>query len=672
MGISKGKKKEGVIVDKENKTVKLSRSLIGHILRLVIISICCLAIISTSLIYMLAQHRMEDSSHIAAEAYAKAAENYLDTYKTALQMMAMDPQLRPDATVEELTELRTFFQDKYALGTVLFIYSNGVPFDNNTLDLSEREYFKRATAGETYISSPFAKVRDGDSSVCVMASTPVNNGTNFGVITIEISLDDFNEIISGVEIGDSGYGFIMDNQGTFIAHENAELASTFTNYITLAETDSAYEGLAEDVTRMLTQQEGAFTTKEFDEGTTSYCSYCPISGTDGWIMGVVADRNEMMSTFPLAVGIVFLDLFGTVVIAIFVARKIAKDLASPIQKMASRLQELQAGQLYTYSHNGLKIEELNTLGWALKNTVDNLNGYVTNIDDTLSALSENNLDLAVTQDYAGDFGAIKESMNKIIGALNQTISRLGRVSEDVLNASEQTSSTAQALAQGATEQASAVEELLSTINSISSQVSDTACHAENANEKASAVRGEITRSNEQMQHLIGAMDDISKSSNQVAKIVKLIEDIAFQTNILALNAAVEAARAGASGKSFAVVADEVKNLATKSASAAEDTTNLIKNTIEAVNRGMSISTETAELLSGTVGAVDDMAGLVSRISDASAAEAVSINQVVQGLDQVSTVVQSNSATAEESAAVSHELANHANDLQKMVAAFKLK
>ena len=168
------------------------------------------------------------------------------------------------------------------------------------------------------------------------------------------------------------------------------------------------------------------------------------------------------------------------------------------------------------------------------------------------------------------------------------------------------------------------------------------------------------------------MDDIQGTSKQVAKIVKIIEDIAFQTNILALNAAVEAARAGVNGRSFAVVADEVKNLATKSASAAADTTNLIKNTIAAVEKGMTLSTTTAHLMSGVAGSVDEMAGIVAHISESTAQESISIQQVVQGLDQVSTVVQSNSASAEESAAVSHELADSAQKLQTTVGAFKLR
>jgi methyl-accepting chemotaxis protein len=361
-------------------------------------------------------------------------------------------------------------------------------------------------------------------------------------------------------------------------------------------------------------------------------------------------------------------------LVIFFTPRVAGKIIRPIKGASQELDRLSGGYVdggnVQMIHTGM--QELDTLQNAITETVTYLNRYITNIDDTLDRISNSDLAFEITEDYVGDFVKIKDSMNKIVDSLNSTIKGIGSVSGEVLSISEQVSSSSQALAQGATEQASAVEELLSTVNGISSHVGETASNAGEANQKASEVREQITRSNEQMQTLIGAMDQISTTSNQVAKIVKIIEDIAFQTNILALNAAVEAARAGVNGKSFAVVADEVKNLATKSASAAEDTTKLIKDTISAVENGMTISTETADLLSKVVDSVDDVANIVSTISGAAQEENASISQVVQGLDQVSTVVQANSSSAEESAAVSHQLADSAKKLQDMVGTFRLR
>lgn len=384
-------------------------------------------------------------------------------------------------------------------------------------------------------------------------------------------------------------------------------------------------------------------------------------------------RDGSLNTLTYAGCMIGTVAFIGILVLIFTP-KVAARLLGPIGNASKEVYRLSAGNVECTDLKVVKsgMEELDNLQRAIGDTVTYLNQYITNIDDTLDRISNSDLAFEITEDYVGDFAKLKDSMNKIVDSLNGTIKGIGSVSGEVLSISEQVSSSSQALAQGATEQASAVEELLSTVNGISSHVGETASNAGEANQKASEVREQITRSNEQMQTLIGAMDQISTTSNQVAKIVKIIEDIAFQTNILALNAAVEAARAGVNGKSFAVVADEVKNLATKSASAAEDTTKLIKDTISAVENGMTISTETADLLSKVVDSVDDVANIVSTISGAAQEENASISQVVQGLDQVSTVVQANSSSAEESAAVSHQLADSAKKLQDMVGTFRLR
>lgn len=230
----------------------------------------------------------------------------------------------------------------------------------------------------------------------------------------------------------------------------------------------------------------------------------------------------------------------------------------------------------------------------------------------------------------------------------------------------------QALSQGSTEQASSVEELAATITEISSQVSDSAKRAMAAKDKAVAVSNEVTEGNQKMQQTLTAMGDIRSSSNEISKIIKTIEDIAFQTNILSLNAAVEAARAGTAGKGFAVVADEVRSLAIKSAEAAKTTTELIQQSLTAVEHGTESLDATAQSLDTIVGSVNEITEEVQRIADASETQASAIAQVTQGIDQISSVVQTNSATAEESAAASEELSSQATMLKALVGKFKVR
>ena len=243
---------------------------------------------------------------------------------------------------------------------------------------------------------------------------------------------------------------------------------------------------------------------------------------------------------------------------------------------------------------------------------------------------------------------------------------------EIKNSSDQVSSGAQALSQGATEQASSIEQLSASIIEISDQVRSNAVNANNATSLVESVGKEIDRSNIHMQEMIRAISEISDKSAQIGRIIKTIDDIAFQTNILALNAAVEAARAGAAGKGFAVVADEVRNLAGKSAQAASETTELIESSISAVLNGTRIADETAESLSSVVTGASKITSLMQDISKASNEQANSIGQVTQGIEQISGVVQTNSATAEESAAASEELSAQAQLLNSLVSKFKMR
>ena len=228
------------------------------------------------------------------------------------------------------------------------------------------------------------------------------------------------------------------------------------------------------------------------------------------------------------------------------------------------------------------------------------------------------------------------------------------------------------MSQGATEQASSIQELAASITEISNQVNQNAENAENASKKATNVGDQIISSNEHMQEMTSAMKEISEKSSQIGKIIKTIEDIAFQTNILALNAAVEAARAGEAGKGFAVVADEVRSLASKSAEASKDTSLLIEGSIQAVNKGTEIADITASQLLEVVSGAKDIVTTIDNIANASKQQANSVRQVTVGVDQISSVVQTNSATAEESAAASEELSGQAQILKELVNRFRLK
>jgi methyl-accepting chemotaxis protein len=261
---------------------------------------------------------------------------------------------------------------------------------------------------------------------------------------------------------------------------------------------------------------------------------------------------------------------------------------------------------------------------------------------------------------------------ELVNNMHRVVSSIYAAADQVASGSSLVADSSYALSQGATEQASSIQQLTASLVEIASQTNLNAKNAEKASELAQKAKSHAATGNEHMNGMLSAMDEINESSANIGKIIKVIDDIAFQTNILALNAAVEAARAGQHGKGFAVVAEEVRNLAAKSANAAKETTALIEGSKKKVDAGTKIANDTAEALGEIAAQVAAAADLVKSIAEASGEQAHAIEQVNGGIQQVSQVVSTNAATSEESAAASEELSGQANQLKETVSLFKLK
>jgi methyl-accepting chemotaxis protein len=290
----------------------------------------------------------------------------------------------------------------------------------------------------------------------------------------------------------------------------------------------------------------------------------------------------------------------------------------------------------------------------------------------LQEMENGNLMVAVTGAYRGEHALLAQAVNRTIDSFNTLLGEFRNAAGQVSTGAQHVSDSSQIMSQGAAEQAATTEEITASINEIGTQTQQNAENATQANNLALAAQEQANTGNAKMQKMLEAMTTIDESSASISKIIKVIDEIAFQTNILALNAAVEAARAGQYGKGFAVVAEEVRNLAARSANAAKETTALIESSIQKVAAGATIATETAESLSEIVTGIAQTTTLVGDIAVASNEQAAGIAQVNQGMGQIAQVTQTNTATAEQSAAASEELAAQAEVLMGMVQKFKLK
>lgn len=346
-------------------------------------------------------------------------------------------------------------------------------------------------------------------------------------------------------------------------------------------------------------------------------------------------------------------------------------VVKPIINITNSSRILQEGKLKLEIDYSSK-NELGELASTLKESMGLIESYVKDMNRIMGELSNGNFDVHTSTDYIGDFSSIQSSIESFTSTLSSALDQIGQAERRISNNAEQLSSSSQSLAQGATEQSASIQDLYRVLDDLSNQAKENVQVAGKAQEHARLTGEQVSMSGEQMQQMVSAMADISETSRQIGQIISTIENIAFQTNILALNAAVEAARAGSAGKGFAVVADEVRSLAAQSDQAAKATKELIDNCVKATNRGSEIVDDVSGTLNKTLDLVTNSNNDIGIIANAVRGEADSIMDVTESIKQISAVVQTNSASSEEAAAVSTELFDQANLLQSQTKKFKLK
>ncbi len=386
----------------------------------------------------------------------------------------------------------------------------------------------------------------------------------------------------------------------------------------------------------------------------------------------VADNQEgllraISNTEIISVVTVFVTLISSILLMLYILNRIVK----PLGIITESSQNLSAGKL-DFQIDIESQNEIGVLADSLNTSVRNLQLYISDINRILNEMAGGDLRSESSIEYIGDFVQIQKAIGMISDQMSQTMEQIHASSSQVDAGASQVANGAQNLAQGATEQASEVDNLMGMIDRITDQINENAKSASITARETDQVGANISHCNEQMQEMAKAMNQISSFSDEIQHIIKTIEDIAFQTNILALNAAVEAARAGSAGKGFAVVADEVRNLAAKSADAAKNTTELIEKMLQMVENGSKLTGVTQESLHSLVDGAEIVIEQIKVISKASSEQETAIHHIKDSIDQISTVIQSNSATSEESAAASQQLAGQAQVLKGLIGKFQLK
>ena len=350
---------------------------------------------------------------------------------------------------------------------------------------------------------------------------------------------------------------------------------------------------------------------------------------------------------------------------------VIKNIILPILKLTEESKPIANGDLkikFSYKSH----DEIGSLVDTLTKSMHLIQSYIADITRVTDELASGNFDVKTSERYVGDFSEIEHSVDKLTKSLSYALSQIAIASSSVSDNAEQMSNTAQMLAQGAITQSEAVDELRSRLDKMAIDARENAKMAISAQSDTEKTSEQLAKSDKDMQAMVAAMNDISNASSSIGDIIKTIEAIAFQTNILALNAAVEAARAGTAGKGFAVVANEVRSLASQSDHAAKATKELIENSIAAVERGNTIVSNVSDVLKKTLEFSKHSAEGMVKITKAVQGESEIIEKTAEGINQIAEVVHTNSATSEETAAISQQMFAQSQQLQNHTKTFNLR
>lgn len=529
-------------------------------------------------------------------------------------------------------------------------------------DVTTRAWYECTKTGSTILTKVYVSASTGKN--ILSAATPVYDdaGKIVGVVGIDVVIDTITEMMKNYTIGEEGYVMLMASDGTFLYHPNEELIDTMIQDMDI--TDNVGEAVASNQEQHL---------KYKANGETKYGYMMPIGDT-GFIALSCIPLGQYFSSLVLTLVMLLVLLIGGLVVIIFTIGKLSARIVKPLLELDESALQLAQGNL-DVTINAQTEDEVGDLGRSIDKTVTRLKEYINYIDEiseVLAAMADGRLEIHLKYDYVGEFQKVKEALLHISDSMNTVMTNIAVSASQVSQGSEDLAKAAQGMAEGSEQQAAAVEELLATATTVAEQVEENRNDSEKSAAYTKEVAAMMENSKKQMAAMRQAMDKIQESSNKVVGVVKTIEEIASQTNLLSLNASIEAARAGEAGKGFAVVAGEIGSLANESADAVNTTRELIGVSLEEIERGNKIVNEVVEALDNAVERVGIANNMIQKSAETAEIQMQSVNQIRDGVGEMSQTIQDNSAMAEETSATSEELAAQSVTLNELVQQFELK
>ena len=550
-----------------------------------------------------------------------------------------------------------------------FTDENGV--NQKGSDFSERQYFKDCRDTLSAVTSDPYSSKDGDGALSVLFCAPIVRGEKFcGIVYGASDAKLLSDIISGVQVGSDGINFIIDSSGAFIAHSDYSLASSLTNCISEAQTDSSLSGQAQLISQMLSEHSGC--TKYSDKGARRIACFVPIDKGSGWGLAVTVNHFDFIRREVIGLAVLGVCAAAVVVLSIALITRTSKRIVKPICDCTKRIELLADGDLKSDIEPCDSKDETGVLVESTQRNIRHLNSMIRHISESLEKMAEGDFVHETEGKFRGDFEPIKSSLDNITASLRAVLTDIERAVAEMSEISEEMVDTSCTLSDGVKRQTGLIGEMSGIFDSMKDSVRMNAENTSGVAALSVQTRNGVQTSEEQMERLLTAMSEMSNLSDEIRSINDVISDIAFQTHILSLNAAIEAASAGEYGKGFSVVADEVGQLAAKCGESAQKTTALIDRTVSAIANGTELAKTVAASFDSVSKITDEVEKNISEISAASEEQYACIDIVCEKMSVISAEVKNTSVSADKSSEIGEKLLKEADTLNGHISRFTLQ
>ena len=663
----------------QGRKMNLNRRILRNtILNILVLVIICCVIMAMSL-QSLANSILLDSLQPMARQSAKTVEANLHMLADRMMTIASDPRMNT-VTVPGLDEAQTPRPDAAATSAnrLAVLEEAAEVYELYTIalyDLDGRLVQRTGSAPENLEGSFFDLLKETDNltidsstifqdKLGVIMGMPVkeNGETSLYVMGV-YKYDLLNDVISSINLGRSGMAYMVSQEGAVTGHPDQSLVLNRSSLVQLS------GGNADAVERVTTGETGAV---EFSiNGEKMLVAFSPIRGVQ-WSLVIQIPKSDYSHFINGAMMISIVAALSGLLVSVLLILRFARSISCPVKQVTERMVALSNGDLHTEVLSVGTGDELEVMTQTLDDTLESVNRYISDIQQVLTRIADGDLRTGPQVEYKGDFALIRSSLHTITHSMNETLLGFRAAADRLTTMAEQLSGQSAQLHQASLKQNQSAGELVREVGRVKDRLDNVADSSGQTRSQTEEIARRIQNANDQMAALSSAMDDISANAQQITKIAKDIEDIAFQTNILSLNASVEAARAGASGKGFAVVANEVKQLAAKSAEAAQRATAMVNNTKAIIQTGVVLTADTA----GSLQAISDVSTQISAISDQLAAavqgQALALTAMEERIASISAIADRNLQNAGETEQSSGSLAKEAEALQVQVQKFILK